>query len=109
MRSLRRPASSPTIDENQRKERETMAIEISNAIHAMAIVTVDDAGHPIFVGQGNVGFAPFGIGPNFSEQLAQGRYRLHMLAPISILTPNPVAGRGEGLVIAEPLTNTGTE
>src|SRR5215470_8611474 len=80
-----------------------MAIEISNAIHAMAIVTVDDALHPLFVGQGNVGFAPFGTGPNFSERLGPGRYRLHMLAPISIFSPTPDAGRGEGMVIAEPL------
>jgi hypothetical protein len=80
-----------------------MSIEISNAIHAMAIVSVDNAGHAIFVGQGNVGFAPFGTGPNFSEQLGTGRFRLHMLAPISILTPNQEAGRGEGMVIVEPL------
>jgi hypothetical protein len=80
-----------------------MSIEISNAIHAMALVSVDDNGAPIFVGQGNVGFAPFGHGPNFSEQLAPGRYRLHMLAPISILTPNQVDARGEGMIITEPL------
>src|SRR5579859_5450036 len=80
-----------------------MSIEISNAIHAMALVSVDDRGDPIFVGQGNVGFAPFGHGPNFSEQIARGRFRLHMLAPISILTPNQVDARGEGMVIAEPL------
>ena len=84
-----------------------MAIEISNAIHAMAIVTVDDAGAPMFVGQGNVGFAPFGHGPDFSQQLAPGRYRMHMLAPISIVTPNAFAGRGEGMVIAEALQPLG--
>src|SRR6185295_16291674 len=86
-----------------------MAIEISNAIHAMAIVTVGDSGHPLFVGQGNVGFAPFGTGPNFSEQVGPGRYRLHMLAPISIVTPNPVFGRGEGMVLAEPIQNAGAQ
>src|SRR5262245_1838748 len=80
-----------------------MAIEISNAIHAMALVTVDEALHPLFVGQGNVGFAPFGTGPSFSERLGPGRYRLHMLAPISIITPTPIAGRGEGMVVAEPI------
>ncbi len=82
-----------------------MAIEISNAIHAMAIVAVDDSGHAQFVGQGNVGFAPFGTGPNSSEQLGPGRYRLHMLAPISMVTPNAVQGRGEGMVLAQPLQN----
>jgi hypothetical protein len=81
-----------------------MAIEISNAIHAMAVVSTDNA-NPIFVGQGNVGFAPFGNGPNFSERLGVGRYRLHMLAPISIVTPTPIAGRGEGMIIAEALAN----
>jgi hypothetical protein len=86
-----------------------MAIEISNAIHAMALVTVDDSGRPLFVGQGNVGFAPFGTGPNFSEQVGPGRYRLHMLAPISIVTPNPTVGRGEGMVLAEPLQNAGPQ
>ena len=40
-------------------------------------------------------------GPNFSQQVAPGRYRLHMLAPISIVTPNQVVGRGEGMVIAD--------
>ena len=35
-----------------------------------------------------------------SEQAGPGRYRLHMLAPISIVTPNPVVGRGEGMVLA---------
>ena len=81
-----------------------MSIEISNAIHAMAVVSTDNA-NPIFVGQGNVGFAPFGNGPNFSERLGVGRYRLHMLAPISIVTPTPIAGRGEGMIIAEALAN----
>jgi hypothetical protein len=86
-----------------------MAIEISNAIHAMATVTVDSNGLPLFVGQGNVGFAPFGTGPNFSQQIGPGRYRLHMLVPISIVTPNPVVGRGEGMVIAEPLQDSGAQ
>jgi hypothetical protein len=80
-----------------------MAIEISNAIHAMAVVSNDNSNNPIYVGQGNVGFAPFGTGPNFSEKLGVGRYRLHMLAPISVVTPNPVAGRGEGMILAEGL------
>ena len=70
-----------------------MSIEISNAIHAMAVVGNDNSNNPIYVGQGNVGFAPFGTGPNFSEKLGVGRYRLHMLAPISIVTPNPATGR----------------
>src|ERR1700694_5023654 len=86
-----------------------MAIEISNAIHAMAIVTVDDSGRPLVVGQGNVGFAPFGTGPDFSQQVGPGRYRLHMLAPISIITPNAPNGRGEGMVLAEPLLGPGTQ
>ena len=82
-----------------------MAIEISNAILAMAVVGNDNSNNPIYVGQGNVGFAPFGTGPNFSEKLGVGRYRLHMLAPISIVTPNPAAGRGEGMIIAEAIPN----
>jgi hypothetical protein len=80
-----------------------MAIEISNAIHAMAVVSNDNSNNPIYVGQGNVGFAPFGTGPNFSEKLGVGRFRLHMLAPISIVTPNAIAGRGEGMILAEGL------
>ena len=78
-----------------------MAIEIANAIHAMALVSTNDRGDPIFVGQGNVGFAPFGSGPDFSEKVGTGQYRLHMLSPISILSPNHVVGRGEGLVFAQ--------
>ena len=84
-----------------------MSIEITNAIHAMALVTVDDSGHAIFVGQGNGGFAPFGHGPSFSEQIGPGRFRLHMLAPISIVPPNQVVGRGEGMVIVAPLESPG--
>jgi hypothetical protein len=84
-----------------------MAIEISNAIHAMAIVTVDERGGPMFVGQGNVGFAAFGTGPDFSEQLSRGRYRMHMLSPISIATPSAFGGRGEGMVFAEALQPVG--
>ncbi len=84
-----------------------MAIEISNAIHAMAIVTVDARGGPMFVGQGNVGFAAFGTGPDFSEQLGRGRYRMHMLSPISIATPFVFGGRGEGMVFAEALQPVG--
>ena len=80
-----------------------MAIEISNAIHAMALVSIDNNTNPVFVGQGNVGFAPFGHGPDFSERIAPGRYRLHMLAPISILAPNQADARGEGMILAEPL------
>jgi hypothetical protein len=81
-----------------------MSIEISNAIHAMAVIARNNNGDPIFVGQGNVGFAPFGNGPNFSEGLGVGRYRLHMLAPISIISPNAASGRGEGMIIAEPIS-----
>ena len=80
-----------------------MSIEISNAIHAMAVIARDNSGGPIFVGQGNVGFAPFGTGPNFSEALGVGRYRLHMLSPISIITPNPASGRGEAMIVASPI------
>ena len=79
-----------------------MSIEISNVIHAMALVSVSTSGAPIFIGQGNVGFAPFGHGPDFSEQLGAGRFRLHMLAPLSIVFPNIPAGRGEGMIVAAP-------
>jgi hypothetical protein len=77
--------------------------EVFNAIHAMAVVSVDDSGKPIFVGAGNLGFAPFGVGPNFSEKIEDGVFRLHLLTPISINFPNQVVGKGEGLVFSAPL------
>jgi hypothetical protein len=36
-----------------------------------------------------------------SEQLARGRFRLHMLAPISILTPNQVDVASKQVVLAK--------
>ena len=66
-----------------------MAIEISNALHAMAVVNPGTT--PSFFGQGNVGFAAFGVGPQFSERRGPGKYRLHMLGAIDF-------GGGEGIV-----------
>src|SRR5262245_41165406 len=83
--------------------------EVFNAIHAMAVVSVDDSGNPIFVGSGNLGFAPFGVGPNFSQKIEDGLFRLHLLTPISIIFPNQVAGKGEGLVFAAPITQIGAD
>jgi hypothetical protein len=74
--------------------------EVFNAIHAMALVDVDPTGAPLFVGQGNMGFAPFGTGRNASEKIADGRFRLHLLTPLTILSPQ---GLGEGLVFAQGL------
>lgn len=73
-----------------------MAIEVTNAIHAMAAVFsgLFPAPSAIYFGQGNVGFAPFAptpAPPNFSERLSAGLIRLHLLEPISF-------ARGEGLV-----------
>jgi len=69
-----------------------MAIEIANAIHAACFVdpTVDP---PIFIGQSNVGFAPFGSGPQFSERASPGKVRMHLLQPIAIIT------NGEGIAL----------
>jgi hypothetical protein len=73
-----------------------MSIEIGNVIHAMASVGVG-----AFRGQGNVGFAPFGVGANFSQVVATGRVRLRLLEPINLL-PN-----GEGIVIPTIFPSTG--
>ena len=67
-----------------------MAIDISNAIHAMCVVNAGTT--PTFFGQGNVGFAAFGVGPQFSERRGPGKYRLHMLQAIDF------AG-GDGIVV----------
>src|SRR5260370_16992240 len=82
-------ASSPITERTKGRRGKQMAIEISNAIHAMALVTVDDGGRPLFIGQGNVGFSPFGTGPDFSDQLRNGRHPLHLLPPLSIAPPTP--------------------
>ena len=68
-----------------------MSIEIGNALHAMAIVAPTSAG-PAFLGQGNVGFAPFGNGPTLSESLGTGRVRLRLLDAINFAV-------GEGVVL----------
>jgi hypothetical protein len=68
-----------------------MSIEIGNALHAMATVGFASPGHALFLGQGNVGFAPFGTGPTFSERVANGQFRMHLLDGINFAA-------GEGLV-----------
>ena len=78
-----------------------MSIEIGNVIHAMATVFLGLFPTPggTFLGQGNVGFAPFAptpAPPNFSERLSAGRARLHLLQPIDF-------ARGEGLVFVNLL------
>lgn len=71
-----------------------MSVDITNVIHAMASVkTLVPAG---FIGQGNVGFAPFGVGPKFSERVGTGQIRLHMLQSINF-------GDGEGQFSVRPL------
>ncbi|SRR6266540_4550145 len=69
-----------------------MAIEIGNALYAACFVdpTVDP---PIFIGQSNVGFAPFGSGPGFSERVSPGQIRMHLLQPIAIVD------KGEGIAL----------
>jgi hypothetical protein len=71
-----------------------MAIEIGNAVHAMASVkTLVPAG---FIGQGNVGFAPFGSGPELSERVATGQVRLRLLQGLNFAV-------GEGQILVTPL------
>src|SRR5260370_42306790 len=90
-------ASSPITERTKGRRGKQMAIEISNAIHAMALVTVDDGGRPIFIGQGQVRRAPFRTRPGLSEQPGQGPYRPPMLAALSDTTPDPGFGPGGGL------------
>ena len=71
-----------------------MAIEIGNAVHAMASVkTLVPAG---FIGQGNVGFAAFGSGPELSERVATGQVRLRLLQGLNFAV-------GEGQIFVTPL------
>jgi len=74
-----------------------MSIEIGNVVHALAVVSPST---PVFFGQGNVGFAPFGVGPEFSQKVADGRVRMHLLDPINFV-------RGEGLVLVNLITQEG--
>ncbi len=77
-----------------------MASEISNSLHAMCSISIDDSGQAFFVGQGNVGFAAFGHGdPDLSEHVAVGRYRMHLVQPVGFRN-------GEGLVIPVPVVNS---
>src|SRR5258708_24672658 len=74
-----------------------MTSEISNSLHAMCSISIDDNGQAFFVGQGNVGFAAFGHGdPDLSEHIAVGRYRMRLVQPVGFRN-------GEGLVIPVPV------
>ena len=77
-----------------------MASEISNSLHAMCSISIDDNGQAFFVGQGNVGFEPFGQNdPELSQHVAVGRYRMRLLQPLGFRN-------GEGLVIPVPISNS---
>jgi hypothetical protein len=73
-----------------------MANEIANSIHAAAVVQFDSSGTPSFAPNGNQGFAAWGTTAKNSQKVADGRFKLRMIAPVNL-------AKGEAVALVVPI------
>jgi hypothetical protein len=73
-----------------------MANEIANSIHAAAVVQFDSNGAPSFAPNGNQGFAAWGTSAKNSQKVADGRFKLRMIAPVNL-------AKGEAVALVVPI------